>query len=266
MIAPDRPLPRDPAAGRRRRRAVLIALILILLYGWTLQDLDLGTRGLAQGLLMAKNMLLGMMHPEWSYAGEAFLRLLESIEMAFLGTAAAAILAVPFAFWAASRGRRFHVVPATGKGALSAIRTFPELILAILFLVAVGPGPFAGVLAIAVHSIGMLGKLYAEAVENIDPGPVEALEAAGAGRLAVFFYAVLPQVLPEFASVALYRFEINVRAATVLGVVGAGGIGTPLLFALQAYAWDRVGIILLLVIASVMLIDAASGRLRARLV
>ncbi|MBE3596866.1 MAG: phosphonate ABC transporter, permease protein PhnE [Hydrogenibacillus sp.] len=259
-------IPPDPRAAHKRRRNGLIAALLIALYAWSLADIELSTRGLAQGWLITKNIFRGMFTPEWSFAGEVLLRLLESIEMAFLGTAAAAVLAVPFAFWAASRGRSFDFWPLTGKWSLSAIRTFPELILAIIFMVGVGPGAFAGVLALAVHSVGMLGKLYAEAIENIDRGPIEALEATGASRLVTFRFAVLPQVLPEFASVAIYRFEINVRAAAVLGVVGAGGIGTPLLFALQAYAWERVGIIMLGIIASVMIIDTLSARIRARLV
>ena len=117
-------------------------------------------------------------------------------------------------------------------------------------------------LALGLHSVGMLGKLFSEEVEQIDAGPTEALIAAGATRLQIVRFAVLPQVLPGFLSYILYRFEINLRSATILGVIGAGGIGTPLIFALSSRNWDRVGIILLGIIVMITLIDLISGAIR----
>ncbi len=154
----------------------------------------------------------------------------------------------------------------TGKFVLSFVRTFPELVMALLFIKAVGPGSFAGVLALGLHSIGMLGKLYSEGIENIDKGPTEALIATGANRFQILWYAVLPQVLPDFLSYTLYRFEINVRSAAILGVIGAGGIGTPLIFALSSRNWSRVGIILLGIILMVIIIDFISSSIRKRIV
>ena len=127
----------------------------------------------------------------------------------------------------------------TGKFVLSFVRTFPELVMALLFIKAVGPGSFAGVLALGLHSIGMLGKLYSEGIENIDKGPKEALIATGANRFQILWYAVLPQVLPDFLSYTLYRFEINVRSAAILGVIGAGNWHTSN-FALSSRNWSRV--------------------------
>ncbi|MNV62363.1 Phosphate-import permease protein PhnE [compost metagenome] len=138
--------------------------------------------------------------------------------------------------------------------------------MALLFIKAVGPGSFAGVLALGLHSVGMLGKLFADEIENIDNGPLEALISSGASRMQVLWFAVLPQVLPGFLSYTLYRFEINVRSATILGVIGAGGIGTPLIFALSSRNWDRVGIILLGIIAMITIIDLISGMIRKKLV
>ncbi|MNI59617.1 Phosphate-import permease protein PhnE [compost metagenome] len=149
---------------------------------------------------------------------------------------------------------------------LSVIRTFPEIVMAILFIKAVGPGSFAGVLALGLHSVGMLGKLFAEEVENMDSGQTEALLACGASKLQILWFAVIPQVLPGFLSYTLYRFEINLRSATILGVIGAGGIGTPLIFALSSRNWDRVGIILLGIIVMITLIDMISGAIRKKLV
>jgi len=140
------------------------------------------------------------------------------------------------------------------------------MIVAILFIKAVGPGSFAGVLALGIHSIGMLAKLFSETIESIDTGPSEALTAAGASRLQILWFAVLPQVIPQFLSYSLYRFEINIRSATTLGLVGAGGIGTPLIFALNMRNWNRVGVILLGIIILVILTDLISGWIRKRIV
>lgn len=199
-----------------------------------------------------------------AYMPELLAKLKETVEMALLGTLLASLLAVPFGFLAAQNMvKRFAGV---GKFLLSAIRTFPEIILAIAFIKGVGPGPLAGIFAMGIHSIGMLGKLYSEAIESIDRGPQEALISTGANRVQQIWFAVIPQVLPDFASYALYRFEINARAAAVLGVVGAGGIGAPLIFAIQKPAWGRVGVILLGIIIVVSLIDVGSGWLRRKLV
>ncbi len=199
--------------------------------------------------------------------GEDLLRgLLDTLAIAVLGTFISAVLCIPFAFWAARNMSKMRSVSGSGKFVLIFIRTFPELVLAVMFIKAVGPGSFAGVLALGLHSIGMLGKLFSEAVENMDEGPSEALIACGANRLQVLRFAVLPQILPDFLSFTLYRFELSVRAASILGIIGAGGIGTPLIFALEARSWARVGIILLGIIVTVTLIDSISSYLRRKLV
>jgi phosphonate transport system permease protein len=153
-----------------------------------------------------------------------------------------------------------------GKALLVGVRTFPEILLAIIFVAAAGPGPTAGIMAMGLHSIGFLGKIFSDVIEGIDAGPMEAIRAAGGGPIQVFLYAVVPQVLPEFASNVLYRFEINLRAAAVLGLVGAGGIGLPLLQRLQFRRWDEVSMLLLVIIAFVVTVDLLSSRIRRRLV
>ena len=254
-----------PLGVLRRFRAPLAFFVVAAALTWSFLGIDLNTKGFSVGLRMAGRIFSGIFHPEWSYVPELLVALWESVEIAYLGTLLAAVLALPFGFWAAR-----NVVPAPlaagTKVFLSAVRTFPELMLAIIFMVGVGPGAYAGILAIGVHSVGMLAKLYGEAVEAMDMGPAEALRAAGANELGVFRWAIFPQVLPEFLSYAIYRFEINMRAATVVGVVGAGGIGAPLLFALQSHAWPRVGIILLGIVLLVSLTDALSGAVRRRLI
>lgn len=160
----------------------------------------------------------------------------------------------------------FHSRSSNGKFILTAIRVFPEIVLALMFVKAVGPGPFAGVLAIAVHSIGMIGKLDSEVIENLDRGPNSAIIAAGGTNLQSLSIATFTDALPSFISASLYRFEIAVRSASILGMVAAGGIGTDLIFATSTRNWPRAGIILIGIVVMVTLIDMISGQLRKRLV
>lgn len=240
---------------------------------WSIVTLKVGNVRIWQGIKDTWDIFRIMFgQPELAYLDRVVSGLRESLEISVVGTGLAAVLAVPFGFWAARTPGRHgssrqgpQVGAGLGKIWLNAVRSFPELLLAIVFLRAVGLGPFAGILAMGLHSTGMLGKLYAEVIESIDTAPVEALSSVGANRLQVLWCAVLPQVLPDFASYALYRFEINVRAANVLGLVGAGGIGQALFFATNNGDWGRVGMILYGMIAVVTVIDYGSGRLRKRL-
>lgn len=259
-----------PLPFYRKIRFWLVAVFLFALYAWSLTGIQFtGFRETAGSVTAA--IFRGLFNPDWGFVydpeGEDLLRgLLDTLAIAVLGTFISAFLCIPFAFWAARNMSKLRAVNGAGKFVLSFIRTFPEIIMAIMFIKAVGPGPFAGVLALGLHSIGMLAKLYSEAIENLDMGPSEALRACGANKLQTLWYAVIPQVLPEFMSFALYRFEINVRSASILGMIGAGGIGTPLIFSLDARNWPRVGVILLGIIITVTVIDLISGYIRKRLV
>ncbi|WP_042221103.1 phosphonate ABC transporter, permease protein PhnE [Oceanobacillus manasiensis] len=249
---------------------ILIYGSLLLLYVWAFSGVPMDGFKDTAGQI-SKAIFSGIFSPDWDYVylpdGEDLLRgLLDTLAIAVLGTFISAILCIPFAFWASKNMNRARFTTGTGKFMLSFIRTFPELVMALLFIKAVGPGSFAGVLALGLHSIGMLGKLFSEEVEAIDPGPSEALAATGANRIQTLRLAVLPQVLPGFISYTLYRFEINLRSASILGIIGAGGIGTPLIFAMQSRDWERVGIILLGIIVMVVLVDMISGFLRKRVV
>lgn len=209
--------------------------------------------------------------PDWGYfydgSGEDVLSLmLLTIAIAFAGSTIGLVFAIPLSLISSSNlFPKGSIIPRIGKIILDIIRSFPELIYAILFVKMVGPGPFAGVMAIGVHQIGMLGKLFAEEMEKSDEVPAEAMHAVGAGSIATFFYARLSQVLPIDASLFLNHFEIGVRSASTLGLVGAGGIGAPLIFAIQARNWDKVSIILLCVIVTVFLLDLFTGWVRRKL-
>ncbi|WP_277753885.1 phosphonate ABC transporter, permease protein PhnE [Muricoccus nepalensis] len=195
------------------------------------------------GLLLADTLLI-------AYAGTA-LGALGGFLLSFV--AAANLVANP---WTRGMARRF----------LEFCRTVPDIVFALIFVIAFGLGPVPGVLAIAIHSIGALGKLFSEVIENIDSKPVEGAAAAGASWVAMLRFAVLPQVLPNFASYALLRFEVNVRQASVLGFVGAGGIGQDLIEAIRKFYYNDVAAILVLIIVTVMLIDLGTERLRHRLI
>lgn len=255
---------------KKNRYRLLIYIALILIYVWAFAGIPYSGIKETAGQV-SKSILAGLFSPDWGYVylpdGEDLLRgLLDTLAISILGTFISTIICIPFAFWSAVNMSRGKVISGSGKILLSLIRTFPEVVMAILFIKAVGPGSFAGVLALGLHSVGMLGKLFADEVENIDNGPLEALMAVGASRLQILWFAVIPQVLPGFLSYTLYRFELNLRSATILGIIGAGGIGTPLVFALSTRNWDRVGIILLGIIVMITTIDLISGTLRKKLV
>lgn len=243
--------------------ALLVALAVLCLVTLDLPSWARLQRGLQRNLLP---LLQGFVRPDLGVSSLAFGAMLETIFMAVIGTTIGGLLAFPLSFLAAGNlmgGTRFA---APGKAVLVAVRTFPELLLAIILVAAAGPGPTAGIMAIGIHSVGFLGKIFADVIEGIDPGPNEAIRAAGGNPVQVFLYSVVPQVLPEFLSYVLYRFEINLRAATILGLVGAGGIGGPLIQRISFRRWDEVSMFLLVIVAVVILVDAGSSRLRRRLV
>ncbi|TXK86182.1 phosphonate ABC transporter, permease protein PhnE [Paenibacillus sp. N3.4] len=258
------------SASRSRTYSIIGWVIVVALLVWSVTGLELSGFQPTTWILM-KSMMTGLMHPDWAYVyipdGEDLLRsLLETLSISYLGNFVSAVVCLPFAFWAAANMSRRRAVSGSGKLFLSVVRTIPEVIMALIFIKAVGPGAFAGVMALGLHSVGMLGKLYAEAVENMDMGPTEAMTAVGANIWQKMAFAVVPQVIPDFISYTLYRFEINVRSATLLGIIGAGGIGTPLIFALNARQWPRVAIILIGIIVTISIIDYISGELRKRIV
>ncbi len=189
----------------------------------------------------------------------------ESIAIAWLGTMIAAIFAVPLSFLAAENlvGRPIAWVT---RQVFNVLRAIPEIILAVAFIPVFGLRPMAGVLAIGVGSIGTLGKLFYEIIEGINKGPVEAVDAAGATGLQRLRWGVLPQVTPEITSFLLYRFEVNIRASAVLGVVGAGGIGSDLAEALKFKDFGTAGLGLIIVVLGTICVDTVSGAVRRRIV
>ena len=195
--------------------------------------------------------------------GISFLAI-ETLAIGFLGTLIGAILALPFGFLA-SKNISGKIGSRIGETLLVVIRVFPEIILGLILIKGFGMNAFTGVLVIGLHSIGMIGKLFAEMIDNMDRSPIEALDAVGASLLQKIRFAVLPQVAADFSSVALYRLDINVRSATILGVVGAGGLGTLITLAGQNANWNVLGMIMITIVITVILVDIVSAKLREKL-
>lgn len=255
-------------SNRLTKRILFILMVILAIWSfWIIEPLDLSIISASY----IRQIIQGLAQPDWSYLNmgtseDLISLMIDTVAIAFYGTVLGSLLSIPFILLSSySLWGSWYIVPQIGRGILNVLRSIPTLIYAILFVRIVGPGEFAGGLAIGTQLVGMLGKLISEALDNIDETPVEAMESVGANGFQVFQYARLPQVLPIAMSHILNHFEISVRSATILGLVGAGGIGAPIIFALQARNWPRVSIILLSIIVVVLVIDRLSTFIRRQL-
>lgn len=253
--------PRSPR--RALARAAALAGVL-LAAGWSLRAIELDAERLLDALPRMAEFLGRMVPPDMSVAETVVRATLETVQIAFLGTLIAILASIPLAVLAASN-LTSPIVHAPIKGVLAAIRAVPLILMALFFVATVGLGALPGVLAVALHSTGMLAKFYAEALEEADAGPIEALDSAGAGWLQRVRYAVLPQVAPELLRDTLFRFELNFRESLILGLVGAGGIGLYIQLYIRAFQYDKVATLTLVVLVLVVAVEQASGVLRRRL-
>lgn len=253
------------------KRYVPIGLSILIIGGMSLWSLSV-IRVPAineSGLAVIRSILRALVNPnyDWLFTLRPIgipYQMYETVAIAFLGTLLGAILAVPMAFLSARNitGRFYSFV---GIVLVTMIRTFPVFILGLMFIRVTGPGPFAGVMTIGVASIGMMTKLYIESIEDIDKGVLEALDATGANLLQKIRYGILPQLSANFISNSIYRFEINVRNATILGLVGAGGIGFTLISAMNAYRWPDAAAALWGIVVVVLIIEFISTRIRKKI-
>ena len=254
-----------PTRARRlvRMGAALTGLLWLgALFWW----FDITPARLAHGIAGVAVILRLMVPPApGAQLGDILRGLGESLAMALLGTLAAALLALPLGLLGARSILVNRLAHFSVRRLFDGLRGMDQLIWALAFVRAVGLGPLAGVLAIAAAEVAVLAKLYAEAIENADPRQTEAVRATGGGRLAVIRFGLLPQVLPVMLAQTLYAFESNTRSAAVLGVVGAGGIGLQIAERIKVRYWNEVAFIILLILATVAVIDTLSGRLRRRL-
>lgn len=248
---------------------LLIALIIVVLSAWSLSAIEITTNG-GSGITVAAKIIAGIFDPDrdllfnLTSSGVLYL-LLETMCIAFLGTIVGAVLSVPLSFLAST-----NLVPRPiawiTRTFIMIIRTIPALVYGLMFIRVTGPGAFAGLLTMSVCSIGMVSKMFIESIENLDTGILESMDAAGCTMFQKIRHGIIPQLFPDFMSTIIYRFDMNLRDATVLGLVGAGGIGAPLIFAMSAYKWNQVGAILAGLIVLILIIEYISTRIRTKLV
>jgi len=258
-------LSHEPKYWRRELATILVVLALLV---WSSSAVEM-QQNAGNGFSVAGGIFRGIFHPTASLLfgtgknGVAYL-LLETMCIAFLGTLVGAVFAIPISFLSA-----FNIVPKwigiIGRVFIMAVRTIPAFVYGLMFIMVTGPGPFAGLLTMSLCSVGMLSKMFIEAIEDLDKGILESLDAQGCTFFQKIKYGIFPQLLPSFASTLIYRFDMNLRDATVLGLVGAGGIGAPLIFAMASYRWNDVGAILVGLIILVLVVEWISGKLRSKL-
>lgn len=252
-------------AFRVPRARFLVGLpVAVLLLIWSFNGAQFNFVKLGEGAINMGEFLSRLFPPDFSKIGTILALLLETFQMAVVGTVLGAVLSLIVAFGATSTlAPKWLYYPT--RWIMNIIRSVPDLVFALMFVSAVGLGPFAGILAMTLGSIGSIGKIFAEAMEQVDRGPVVAMEAVGASKRQVIQYGILPQAAPLLTSYTLLLFEGNVRGATILGLVGAGGIGLELTTAMRMYDYGHLSAIIICIIVLVTLIDQGSALIRRRI-
>jgi phosphonate transport system permease protein len=269
VAAPLPPPTFRPAPAPRRSRPVrwTVAVATIAVLVWAVQGTGLSPQALAEGGAGARPLLRGLASPDLSI--EFLVICLEAVvqtaQISITGLLIAAVVGMPLALLLARNVEAPAVVRAAVRVSAAGLRGVPDLLWALLFVAMIGPGPAAGVLAVSVHGAGMLAKLGAEQLEAVKPAPVEALRLAGANRTSVALLAVVPEARASLASLLLYQWECNVRTSTVLGFVGAGGIGQELAISLRLFRYDELSTLVLAVLGLILLVDLLSRLVRRHL-
>lgn len=247
-----------------------IGLILSALLIWSILGVNISGFN-PRGLEIARNIIFGILTPDLEFlldftsgGGVPYL-LFETIAIAFLGTIFGSLLAIPISFLMSPSVVSRPVAFVT-RLVVIFIRTIPSLVYGLMFIRVTGPGPYAGVLTMSITSIGMISRLYVDVIENLDRGVLEAMTSMGCTTYEKIRYGILPQLFSNFLSVTIYRYDMNLRDATILGLVGAGGIGAPLIFAMRAYRWNEVGSILIGLVVLILAVEIFSNKLRGKLV
>ncbi|MCZ0811737.1 phosphonate ABC transporter, permease protein PhnE [Roseovarius sp. EGI FJ00037] len=240
-----------------------LALVALFAWCWQVMTRDTIWFFVADAPRQAADIGNRMVPPRWSYMAELWAPLWDTINIATLGTIGGVIMAVPVAFLAARNTTpSAHVLRPAALFIIVTSRSINSLIWALLLVAIIGPGLLAGIVAIALRSIGFVGKLLYEAIEESDARQIEAVTATGASGAQVVSYGIVPQIMPAFWGIAVFRWDINIRESTILGLVGAGGIGLKLQASLNVLAWSQVSVILLLILATVVLSEWVSARMR----
>lgn len=244
----------------------LAYLLVALLVAWSLSTMDIVWEWVWDAPVQISDLMGRMFPPNLNAVPTVLQAMAETIHIATLGTFLAIVLAMPIAYLGAQNVTPNKVTLWLGRFIIVASRSVDTLVWALFFVAIFGPGPFAGILAIGFRSIGFMAKLVGEAIEEIDWKPVEALQAAGASKAHVLVYGVIPQVFPTFLAVSILRWDVNIRESTVLGLVGAGGIGFILQVAIASFKWRTVGTIVMAIIGIVIVAEFVTSYFRKRII
>ncbi|HVL99512.1 MAG TPA: phosphonate ABC transporter, permease protein PhnE [Egibacteraceae bacterium] len=265
---PPPPVPRrppPPAGGRVARWGG--ASLVVLVVAWSVAGTDIGLGSLLEGRQAGLRMLRSFLTPDLSgeFLAVVASAAVETVQISVSALLLCVLLGLPLAALIAGNVRAPRPVAATARVVAAGLRGIPELLWALLFVATVGPGPAAGVYAIALHGAGLLAKLCSEQLEAVDPAPVEALRLTGASRSATALLATVPQARSGIASLVLYQWECNIRAATIVGLVSAGGIGQDLVISLKLFRYSEAGTLVLAIVAIILAVDFFSRLVRRRL-
>lgn len=256
----------SPATLSARIRWIGWAVAVLALYWWSAEGTRLNVYSLLEGLHGVGDIFVRMFPPRLDVLPKLVDPAVETVQISIWGTTLGVLFSIPLGILAAKNVTPNRLTYVFGRQILNLLRAIPEMVMALIFVASVGLGPFPGVLAVAFHSTGMLGKFLADSIENVDPGPMEALVSTGARSRQIFAYAVVPQILPEFVSLCLFRWEMNFRSSTVLGIVGAGGLGFELITSMRLFRYQEMTTIILLILAFVALVDFLASRIRKRII
>ena len=251
---------------RSKGKFLFWLIFIMIIIGWSMQQTGVNPKVFIGGMPRMMDFLSLAFPPDFSKLPEYLSLMIETIHIGLWATFLAVCLSIPMGLMAARNTTPGKVFRFTARTILDFFRSIPDLIKAVIFVVAVGMGPFAGLLALTLHGASLLGKFYADEIEAVNPGPVEALQATGAGRIQTILFAIIPQALPTGIAYTLYILDHSIRMATVLGVVGAGGIGLALILSMRLFEYDETMAIIIIIFVTVSLLDKISTYLRKRII
>jgi phosphonate transport system permease protein len=256
------PAPQAPPRSSRAGRGILVTVGLAIVLGWAARVIELRPLELVRDAPNIAVFLRGFLHPSFAHVGEYAWQSVVTLCIALWGTLVAAFIAIPLGLLGSRNVSPHPLFYHIARRGMDMLRAVNEFVFALMFVSAVGLGPFAGMLALGLHTGGVLGKLLSETVEAIDPGQVEGVIATGASRLHTVAFGVVPQVLPNFLSYVLLRFESDIRSAAVIGMVGGGGIGFYLWDTIRSFNDREAATVILMIVLMVMAVDVLSSRIR----
>lgn len=251
--------------ARRFAKGLAWAAAAIAVLWFTGAQIGMNPVSLVRGIPFMADFFSRMFPPNLGHLWLLGDATIETVQIAVWGTLIAILLSIPLAILGARNTSPHLLVFHATRLFLNALRAINELVFALIFVSALGLGPFAGVLAIALHATGMLAKFCAEEIEGVDRGPIEAMQATGAGRMQVILFGIIPQVVPAFVSYSIYRFDVSIRAATILGLVGAGGLGFSLIKTMKLFQYHETATCILVIFLIVFLSDWICARVRSRI-